>query len=958
MENSLIRHLTGGLPPRPMRLFFTITFLLLIVTLAAAQQRTVSGRLTDPNGEPTPGVSVMIKGTTIGTVADADGYYSIQVPIGATLVFSFIGMQTREVLVTADNLRPVSGRSPKKLIPLKPFPRSLFRASADTVGVATLTDESPTYRTPGSTLNPDDIQSIRKLGANYHVRMRYTDDNRARRLSLVFGSSLTVERVNKLPSLQSRYAQGQPQGGAYQWQGADQQTIYSWGPLVRTLEFDGSNYAFDVHGRLVPAGTGNGKAAYAYNARKLFQTGIATVNELTLTLPAARNSTLKVDLENRTRQGIIPHSNYRQTLMAASLKAMRLSDRLTFTPSLTYSQSSGTLLTRGANLSSIVGSIYRTPVTFNNAAGYQLPDGTNRSHAPALADNPYGLVHDLPDHESNQRLLASADLDYRATDRLSFTWRSNIDWQQLTSVFGNAPGYSAYSSGRRTNRQDDQSLTRTMLSAVYRPESFYNDVALTLAYEMNRTQRSLYRKDGFGFTSTDSYSELANANSITTLDGKLIRQTHELTFSTRFERQWLRTQVANRAYFSNTVDYSRFTNFFPSASVTVNMTDLLYMWRPQELSVYGTVARSIRETPLLYSAWSYGSTSMAVSNYNTFYESGELFAHAGLAPETEVKLETGVRLRTSSNVAVHASYFSNHTRNFIAPLQQAASFTLDNVAAIHTNGVNISAEYEMYFPNGNWGTDVRWSTYRSQVDNTYGPTTVIPLAGFETVQRALVPGQSFGAIYGTTYARNAEGKKIIGSDGFPVEDATLRKIGNIIPDWILGWSAFANYKKWKIAFVFDFKKGGDMWNGTNSVLDYLGRSGKTAAQRGISNYVFDGVDINNNPNVIPVNFSDPTRPLSENRWVRYGWDGVGEAYIEDATWFRLSELTLSYSLPLRQSRIQELKVSFVGRNLFLITPYSGVDPSSLLQGYSTGAGLDLFNLPSTRTLGVQVTIKL
>jgi TonB-dependent starch-binding outer membrane protein SusC len=64
------------------------------------QQRTVSGTVTEPDGQPLPGVTVVIKGTTQGTVTTADGNYTItNIPDDVTLVFSFVGMLTQEVIV-------------------------------------------------------------------------------------------------------------------------------------------------------------------------------------------------------------------------------------------------------------------------------------------------------------------------------------------------------------------------------------------------------------------------------------------------------------------------------------------------------------------------------------------------------------------------------------------------------------------------------------------------------------------------------------------------------------------------------------------------------------------------------------------------------------------------------------------------------------------------------------------
>ena len=65
------------------------------------QQKSVSGKVTDSSGSPLPGVSVVVKGTTTGTITDANGNYSItNVPANATLQFSFVGMKGQEIAVT------------------------------------------------------------------------------------------------------------------------------------------------------------------------------------------------------------------------------------------------------------------------------------------------------------------------------------------------------------------------------------------------------------------------------------------------------------------------------------------------------------------------------------------------------------------------------------------------------------------------------------------------------------------------------------------------------------------------------------------------------------------------------------------------------------------------------------------------------------------------------------------
>jgi len=86
-------------------ILFLIAFVFLSFNFVTAQEAEVTGRVTQASdGEPLPGVTVVASGTTIGTVTDIDGYYSIGLPDDtAVLVFSFVGMQTLEI--------PIEGRT-------------------------------------------------------------------------------------------------------------------------------------------------------------------------------------------------------------------------------------------------------------------------------------------------------------------------------------------------------------------------------------------------------------------------------------------------------------------------------------------------------------------------------------------------------------------------------------------------------------------------------------------------------------------------------------------------------------------------------------------------------------------------------------------------------------------------------------------------------------------------------
>ena len=87
--------------------------ILMVVSSSLFAQNIVTGSVKDDTGQTLPGVSVVVKGSTAGTVTDIDGKFSLQAPANGTLVFSFVGMQSKEVNIAGQrkiNVQPYSYR--------------------------------------------------------------------------------------------------------------------------------------------------------------------------------------------------------------------------------------------------------------------------------------------------------------------------------------------------------------------------------------------------------------------------------------------------------------------------------------------------------------------------------------------------------------------------------------------------------------------------------------------------------------------------------------------------------------------------------------------------------------------------------------------------------------------------------------------------------------------------------
>ena len=236
----------------------------------------------------------------------------------------------------------------------------------------------------------------------------------------------------------------------------------------------------------------------------------------------------------------------------------------------------------------------------------------------------------------------------------------------------------------------------------------------------------------------------------------------------------------------------------------------------------------------------------------------------------------------------------------------------------------------------------------------------ITLAGFTSTSSRVIAGEPYGAIFGSRFQKNEAGELLIGDNGFPSLNPQDGVVGDPIPDWTMGIRNSVSYKNFSISALLDIRQGGDVWCGTCGISDYFGTSQKTAEQREITDFVFDGVNANTGePNTIPVALANPANGVNSYRWVRYAFGGLSEEYIYDSSWVRLREASLTYSLPsslIENTFLSSGSITLSGRNLFLITDYPGIDPETNLTGASNGIGLDYFNQPNTRSYALAVKV--
>jgi len=216
------------------------------------------------------------------------------------------------------------------------------------------------------------------------------------------------------------------------------------------------------------------------------------------------------------------------------------------------------------------------------------------------------------------------------------------------------------------------------------------------------------------------------------------------------------------------------------------------------------------------------------------------------------------------------------------------------------------------------------------------------------------------------------GALYIAKNGFPITDPNTRAIGNPWPDWTAGMSMTVNYRGVQLSAFLDHRHGGDVLNMTRSSMYQYGTHKDTEIRGQTRTFGKDMLchnqtcDVLNGPTVGP---GKGTAVVIGQGWFSGGPLGNGQGAtagpittrLEDATFTRLREISISYSLrgawvsKLAGMRQMDLKVS--GRNLKLWTDYSGLDPEVNLGGaQNANRGIDWFGAPLARAWVFQVTL--
>lgn len=848
-------------------------------------------------------------------------------------------------------------------------------------------------------INPEDIETVNILKggaatALYGMRAangviiittKKGSASAGKKQTVALNYSFSLERISQTPEMQNKYSQGL---GNYR-----PNTTANWGPLLSDLRFDGGTNLYYPQGNIVPAADAPNGAAVTPNdnIENFFQDGYSHNTSVAIS-GGNLNTSYYLSIGNSKNTGVVPNNTFNRTNISLSGES-KLSDKFTTEAKIAYTNSGGVRIQQGSNTSGVMLALMRMPTNFditggsddpvNDVAAYKLPDGRQRNaYLGGGYDNPFWTVNMNQFKDNVHRLTGHTSLKYIINDWATATYRIGTDWysdrrkQHFARFSRTAPNGRVY---------EEQHFVQDINSDLFINinKKLNDDFTITgiLGHNMYQTKWQRLFVQGDNLTVPEFY-QLSNAADIKARETKSEKRTAAFYYDAGFSyKSMFYFNTTGRMEWSTTLPMEKNPFFFPAFNGSFIFTELPGLHENKILSFgkfrasYAQIANDAFAYATLPSYFGAGTADGWTDGVSfpgwgvSGFQYTQTIPNNQLEPEFLKSFEVGLDLRFLNNrLGVDFTYYDNENENLIlsVPIARSSGYGAANLnaATMSNKGIELALNaVPVQNKDFSWNIDVNFTKNTNEVLSLAEGVDNVFLAGFVGSQTRAVVGESYGSIFGNDWLRDDNGNILIDDDpesatyGYPVSDPDETNLGNVMPDWTMGINNMFTYKGFTLSFLFDIKKGGVMWNGTKGAMYYFGTHKDTESRGDGAIYVFEGVKASNGA-------ANDIQVAKDIDWYfngeGSGFTGPAGQFVEETDWVRLRELTISYRLNnnvLSKTFLQSAELFATGRNLWLSTPYTGVDPETSLIGAGNGQGLDYFNMPGTKnyTFGVRLT---
>ena len=843
-------------------------------------------------------------------------------------------------------------------------------------------------------LNSEDIESISVLkgpaaaalygsraAAGAIIITTKSGRNAPRGFQATASSNITFDQIAKLPDYQNEYGQGYL--GQFEFANGLGDGLYdgvdeSWGPKL--------------DGRLIPQWFSKGVAVpwvpSPNNVRDFFDNGLSVSNNISATGSGDR-ANFRLSFGNDQIKGIVPTSRLNR-ITAGLNGTASLSEKLQATASVQYIKNKGynrpgtgydelnplmgfTWFGRNVDVNMLHQFVVDSALQAYNAAnGVDYTDMVNWNYN--YHSNPWWNVEMNSNFDDRNRMIGSAQVQYKPLSWLTGMVRSGTDFYNQNRGFDFAPGWIGgyggdpntlgdYSGGGFQNTTDlvNENNTDFLLTAVTTP---LERLGLTINVGGNRRVRTLQQR----WIGTDKLSgpgiyNMSNAAILytpTQYDER--RQINSLYGTTQFAfNDYFFVDVTGRNDWSSTLPKGKNSYFYPSVSSSLVFTDLVPAMKNAGVS-YGklraawTRVGSDANPYLLRLAYDNGDAYFG----NARFSVPNTLTNPDLKPEQTQAWEVGTELSFfDGRAGLDFTYYQKRTTDQIlsASVAPSTGFTRAavNAGSLSNKGVELQitgTPVKASKADGfSWDVTANYAHNKNRLESLYGSSDTYQIGNpFFNVSIEARLGQPYGSIVGRDFRYDSLGRMVISaSTGKPLPALKTSILGNIQPSWTGGFINTFRWKGFDLSGQIDARIGGQLYSATNAWGTYAGILANTLPGREdsitVSGVTSAGTEI--------------TRKVSaQNYYHALGYDGGDRSSIVDASYVKLRELRLGWAIPQTLTHAlsgYRMNVALVGRNLLMHANAPNIDPET---AFSAGnlQGLEMGQLPSTRSLGFQVSV--
>jgi TonB-linked SusC/RagA family outer membrane protein len=1025
-----------------------VTLLMALILFCSWQfalaQRTITGTVTDAkDGSTIPGVNIVVKGTTTGTITDINGTYSVKLAANEqTLVFSFLGYESKEVAVGNENTVNVALTQSAEVIEgvvvtalgIKREKKALGYSMQELKGDAitetrdpnvvnalsgkiagldikqastgpsgssrmiirgnnsissnnqplVVVDGIPINSSTGGTddywgnrnvdrgsgiadISPDDIETISVLkgpaasalygsrAGNGVVMITTKKGTKKKGLGVSFNTNNTWESPMETPDFQNEYGQGV--NGNF-----DVASEGSWGGKM-----DGSSVAALM-----------GSKAYSPAGNDLYkdflQTGFTSTNSLEIA-NSSDNTTLRLGVTRLDNKGVVPNTKFQRT--SFDVRATSKWDKLSADVKINYiKQLTDNRLKLAGDPDNIFQNYLIMPrsVAMADYRGYESSKyAFPTTGAPAayisnyggMSRSPYWSAYRNTNNDNKDRVIGFLALQYDFTSWLNLKARYGLDNNSTiyTDVLASGTPYwntQGYTGDYRVTQEKAFEQNADFLLTAQGNLTEKIKGVLTLGGNLMNSKNYYQLSQAQGLIIPDFYA-IPNGvirESAYTTSEKEIRSwygTASLSYN-----NWAYLDVTGRNDVSSTLPAANRSYFYPSVGGSIVVTQLLEN-------------KGIKTGPISFAkvraSWAeVGNDTgpyMLRDYYNILFVSGVLTAspdnyktNPDLKPESIKSTELGFDVRMFNNrLGFDFTWYKKNAFDQIikiaVPPATGYQYNLLNAGNVENKGIELSLNANIVAQKDfTWDLILNYSKNTNKIieltDNTNIQLLSDPSVSFLKVVAEV--GGLYGDILGYTYQRNAEGQILVDDNGIPLKSEEMSKLGNYQPKWMMGLSNNFGYKGFNLGFLIDMRYGGSIYMGSIKSGAAAGTLAMTLDGREggmvVPNSVVKSTGAANTKNVTPQAY-----------WG--GVSGITEEWMYDASNVCFRELSLGYTIPSEiaaKMKLNSIKVSLVGRNLFMISSSTkGFNPEAT---YSTGnaQGIEYGTMPQLRSIGFNLNL--